>query len=341
MRPVRGRPFTVCGWPLVVLGLALVLPGAAHAQGDVEALYAACSEDASDTVAGRCADAALTMEALMGGVGLLMSAGSALPASPSTAGRRLATQPRVVVDAGLAWSTVRHPDLSSPLNVGGPPDRRSFLYGAKLSVVVGVFEGFSPVSGVGGFLSLDGIGGAQLLQVDGLDGATESVGSWGGGVRLGLFRESFSLPGVTLSATYHRAGEIEYGNTGANGGTVGMRLRARSLRAVVGKDLLAVGISAGAGWDEYTASARITARGSLELPSAPPELEERAAGPVDSVVRKRYVFGGANLTWLVAQLAGEVAWVWESSSAPSIEGSGPYRPGEMELLGAVTVRITY
>jgi hypothetical protein len=149
-------------------------------------------------------------------------------------------------------------------------------------------------------------------------------------------RESFSLPGLTLSVMHHRAGDFMVGATGESGALVELGPRVTSVRAIVGKDLLTAGLSAGVGWDRYGGSDRIRAR----VPAGT-GFEEGRGGPVDAIVRKRYLFLGANFTWLVTQAAGELAWVWGTSPEPGIEGSGGYRPGGTELQGALTFRITY
>ncbi len=319
--------------PAGIVALLLLATGDALAQTGVEALYLGCGAGASSETRARCGDAALTLQALHGGLGLLASAGGVLPASPSTVGRRLAEQPRIVFDGGAVWASFRHPDLAAAPQDRGIPDRRALLVGGRLTTVVGIFEGFAPIPAAGGVLALDGVGTAQLLRLPRSDGFNGSVAGWGGGVRLGLVRESFSVPGVTLSAMHHRVGTVRFGEgADAPGARVRIDPRVTSLRAVVGKDLLAVGFAGGVGWDRYGGEGRI----EVTAPSG-----DASAGPEGLRLTRRYLFAGVNFTWVVAQAAGELAWGRPASLFEEMEGTGPFRPGAAELQGAVTFRITY
>ncbi len=306
-----------------------VSPIPAAAQSGVEALHAGCVAGVGAEVGARCADAAYTVQALHGGVGALASAGGVIPASPSTAGRRLVQQPRIIVDGGVGWSSFRRPELTQAPGSRGVPERRTLLVGGRLTTVVGIFEGFSPLPTVGGVLAVDGVGTAQLLRLPSSDGYSGSVAGWGGGVRVGVVRESFSLPGITLSAMHHRIGSIEYGGEPAAGGArATLQPRVTSFRAVVGKDLLALGVSGGVGWDRHGGRGRI-------------RVGDAGGSYQDLRLNRRYLFGGVNFTWIVAQAAAELAWGSPTSPFDAAEGTGSYRPGGTELQGAVTFRVTY
>ncbi|MEX2295650.1 MAG: hypothetical protein WD804_04945 [Gemmatimonadota bacterium] len=327
--------------PLAIFFAAV--PGLVHAQTAGERLYTTCAAGAQghQGLAGRCADAALAVEALEAGLGLLMTAGGPVPASPSTAGRRLSTQPRVVVDAGVGWASFRHPDLArAPVN-GALEDRRSFAFGPRVTAAVGLFEGFSPAPGFGGVFAVDAVATAQLLRLPGSGGFSGSVAGWGGGFRVGVMRESFSLPGVTLSAMHYRMGGVRNGIPESSGGEATIGPRATSYRAIVGKDLLTVGVSGGVGWDHYGGNGRIAASAPLNpsLPGSP--AVTGSAGSEELEMRRRYLFLGANFTWVVAQAAAEIVWADSASPAASLEGTGPYRPGERELQGTFSVRVTF
>ncbi len=323
----------------VSLLVGVALAAAAAGQTAADRLWGACIAGApgNELFQQRCGDAALTAQALQSGFGLLMTAGGPIPASPSTAGRRRADQPRIVLDGGMGWVSFRHPDLQGAPSDGRLRDRRAFTVSPRLTGAVGLFEGFSPVPGVGGILAVDAVGTLQYLRLPdsaGFDGGTTG---WGAGVRIGAFRESFSLPGVTLSAMHHRMGRVLYGSLEGAGAQVSLRPRATSIRAIVGKDLLAVGLSGGLGWDRYGGNARIETR----VPAPGGGTLAGSGGPEDLRQSRRYLFLGANFTWVVAQVAAEVVWAGGATPVPEAVGSGPYRPGGRQLQGTLTGRITY
>ena len=301
-------------------------------------MAAECESGSSALLAGLCRDAALALHALHGGVGLLMTAGGALPASPSTAGHRLPGSPRVVVDAGATWSNFAHPDLT-----GAPPaagtEEKSFLVGGRATAVVGVFNGFSPATGVGGVLAVDAVGTVRWIRVPNSPAGPGSTLGWGGGLRVGIFRESFSLPGLTLSAVHERAGALRYGTPERPGAWVEVEPEVTSLRAVLGKDLWPAGLSAGVGWDLYRGAGRI--EGRLGAGSADGAADVSSTGRRDLSLERRYLFAGVNYTWVVTQIAADLSWAPGAVPVPRLEGTGSFRPEERALQGALTFRLIY
>ena len=323
---------------VLVMAVSLLGPEPVTAQTTVERLWSECAEGEVARLGALCADAALALQALHGGVGLQMTAGGALPASPSTAGHRMEGSPRIVIDVGGTWATFSHPDLSSSGAQSAISDDRSFLVGARLTTVVGIFDGFSPRPALGGVLAVDAVGSLQLIRAPASPGSPGSAVGWGGGVRVGVFRESFSLPGVTVSGLYHGAGELQFGTIEETGALAVLKPSVTSVRTIVGKDLWPLGLSAGVGWDRYRGDGRIEAR--LSAPSAPGPISART-GPRQLSMNRRYLFWGGNFTWLITQIAVEVTWAREGSPIADLEGTGPFRPGGAELQGALTFRVIY
>ena len=269
----------------------------------------------------------------------MMTAGGPLPAGPSTAGHRMQGSPRIIVDLGATWATFRHPDLSQSGVESGSAETRSFLAGARLTGVAGIFDGFSLRPGVGGVLAMDAVGHLTWVRVPGSPVPHGSRVGWGGGVRLGLFRESFSLPGVTLSGVFQRAGELQFGTEQRTGALAVLEPSVTSVRVIVGKDLWPIGLSAGMGWDRYRGKGRIAVRRVQGL--AATDLVGTGAGPGELSMNRQYLFGGVNLTWVVTQIAAEVTWAREGSPIAELAGTGPFRPGGTELQGALTFRVIY
>lgn len=320
-----------------VMASGLWNSGHAGAQEPINRIVAQCTGNAVPALTGLCRDGALALQALHGGLGLLMTSGGALPASPSTAGHRLPGSPRVVLDLGATWSSFAHPDLAYP-GSGAASEARSFLLGGRATTVLGVFDGFSPIPTMGGVLAVDALATLQWVRVPDSPATSGAALGWGGGFRVGVFRESFSLPGLTLSATHVRAGALRFGTEEAPGALAEVEPMVTSFRAIAGKDLWPVGLSVGLGWDHYRGTGRIEARLPHESPAAGLEASTRSH---DLSMDRRYLFAGMNYTWVVTQIAAEVTWAREARPIARLEGTGPFRPGGRELQGALTFRLLY
>jgi hypothetical protein len=296
---------------------------------------------------------------LQGTLGLLAGAGGPVPASPSTAGQRLQGSPRWVLDAGFGVVRGNLPATTPEERAEGGP--RELLLAPRLSVVAGVFEGVSPAPTVGGIGALDLVAEARWLPVPAPSTLEGGTLAWGVGARLGLIRESFTLPGVTLVGMYRGTGRLERRGPTESGelrtgpsssdplapfvarGDMSVAPRVTSLRAVVGKDLLQVGVSAGVQQDWIRGDAETTTRfvwsdDPAALDGAPGTRERRGV-PVDRTTW----FVGVNRTWVVAQVTAELGW----SPRPDPPGGPEWAPVREEALarsafsGAVSFRITY
>jgi hypothetical protein len=319
----------------VALFLAMALlwagaPGTGVAQAQSPgALAEACQAGAAPR-AERCALVAATAHALQGGLGLLLGAGGPFPASPSTAGQRLHGSPRYLFDAGMGLASFTHPDLAS----SGAPERRRTAVAPRLSVGVGVFEGVSPAPTIGGLGALDLVGELRLLPVPTFDGLDGRSWAWGVGARIGVVRESFSLPGITLSAMHRRSGALDYRSVTQASAGVTVAPRVTSFRAVVGKDLMELGVSGGIQRDRIRGDATVhaTAAGDPGGGSG----TGRGSLPVDRTTW----FVGVNRTWVVSQVALELGWSPAPDSPrgiPAVIYDGPAGG----VAGALTFRVLY
>lgn len=325
-----GRLLRGGGLSTLVLFLVFAPAGEARAQSDPGRLALECAGQSGGVIAELCGQSALAAHALQGGVGLLIAGGGAVPVSPSTAGHRMEGSPRIVVDGGLNLGRLRHADLN---HAGAEPrETTTAALMGRLTATAGIFEGFSLAPTVGGVGSLDGVVTLRFVRLPSGDGFSGTTTSLGAGARLGLLRESFSLPGVTLTALHHRPGTIRYGNLEETGRRMVLEPRVTSTRLEIGKDMLAAGVTGGAGLDRMSGRARISVASDGETGSSTP----RELGQT-----RRYLFAGVNYTWLVTQITGEVTW------SPGRDLADPFWPREAvsvdpsNLQLALTFRVIY
>lgn len=272
-----------------------------------------------------CLASVLGTEAVIGGTGTAFSLGSEFPGSASTLGRRYETTPRVATSLRLGLT-----DLSYPAVGVGEASSSSWVPSIQGSAAVGVFDGFRPRPTVGGVLSVDlmAVGGwAFLPSGDGFDGA---VGSFGYGLRLGLIRESFSLPGITLSLVRRHAGSLlwEGGPNVAPGQLDLDGVTTTSVRATIGREFRALGIQAGFGWDDASADGSFVPDAGVPVPFE------------DFDTRRTLFFGGVTATWLIVQFHGELGYAGGYDGVAGAS-SADFDPSAGSLVGSLTLRVLF
>ncbi len=312
----------------LLVGMMLAAAPAGVGAQDVERLSSRCSEAGASVV--RCAELAVTARSLQGHVGLMSGLGSEVAGSAGTLGRRLGTTPRIAVEARAAFARLGLPDLADP---GSEPSREATFVVPSLrgGVTAGVFDGFQLLPTVGGFLSLDLLAHGSVVFLptgEGFDGKETGLTL---GARFGLLRESFTLPGVSVSVSRRMLGEVGYGTAeGTGGGAVTVHPNVTAIRATVGKDLLAIGVLAGMGWDRYSGSATIVAA----TDGSPVSVQE---GSFKS--SRTLWFAGAAMNFLVLQLSAEAGWAHGFGVATEYRGA-PFDPTGGNFYGSVAFRLT-
>jgi hypothetical protein len=298
-------------------------PSVLTAQNDVQALAARCRGSNAQLEA-ICREAAVAAQAGHAGVGLLAAGGAPVPGAASTIGRRFGGTPRFALSLRGNTARIPAPDVEE----GSPSSgESSFGFGAHASITAGLLDGFSLAPTVGGVLSLDLFAGAGVLLLPDDVGFQGNTSTWGFGASVGLLRESFTLPGVTLSLARRSVGDVQLGDR-AGGDRVQVELdpTVTSVRGVVGKDLLAVGVIAGMGWDEYASDVSIMVAG----PGA-------AAAELES--SRMLYFGGVSFNFLLLQLSAEGGWAGGFDAVPGRPAAG-YDPGDGSLFLSLAGRLT-
>jgi hypothetical protein len=323
---MRERSARAAGAALALL-LGLAGPGTVTAQKTAAAMAAECAGVEAVLLHAFCTDGALALAAARAGVGLALTQGSPVPGSASTLGRRMASSPRLAFSlrGGLARAPFADPNQ-------GPRARRLWPASIEGQITVGLLEGWSLLPTVGGFLSLDLIGllGLARLSGNGFAGSAEEVGY---GARVGIFRESFTLPGVSASIARRHAAEVVWGAPTEHGASFSFRPTVTSVRATAAKDLLAIGVLGGWGWDRYGGPSELVAnRFDLAI------NRTGQASSDDFHTDRQLVFLGLSYTLLVFQLSAEGGWA-KGWSGPA--GTRGWDPGSGSFFGSAAARLTY
>ncbi len=331
-RPRRIR--WTAGLAILTAGLALQ-PAPARAQDSVSGLAAECGGQ-SAALEAWCTEVGLAFQAAQGGLGRLSTGGSVLPGSAGSLGWRLESVPRFSAAGRLQVGRLTLPDVVAEPRTPAP-ERTSTVTTAQLTAGVGVFDGFSPLPTVGGVLAVDLLASGSVALLPGGDGFRDDARTWGVGGRLGLLRESFTLPGVSVSAVRRWSGRTQLGSVDDGGpAEIDFDLGTTSLRATVGKDLLGVGVVAGVGWDRYESD--VTLRARTEPPGGGPVLQGIASADGFETSRT-LVFGGASLNFLILQISAEGGWARGYERLPG-RAAGGYDPGASTPFGSLAFRLT-
>jgi hypothetical protein len=216
-----------------------------------------------------------------------------------------------------------------------PGDDGAYLPSLHFSGNLGVLNGFSPLPTVGGVLALDlNASMHQLFLPDG-HGFQDGVRGWGLGARVGIIRESFSLPGVSVSVARRWTGSASFGEMAAGGPFEGeFDLELTSVRGLIGKDILGVGLMAGGGWDRLSGDGDIRARVS---PTGP----ESMAGTSELTSERLTFFGGGSVTYLILQLSVELGWSRALDPELPLVPEGANFPANKAYFGSLGARVTF
>jgi hypothetical protein len=219
--------------------------------------------------------------------------------------------------------------LPQPGDPAGSQEASAWTPGLQAGAGFGVFDGFQLLPTVGGFLSLDVVGHASFLFLSdgsGFDGRVDVLSL---GARVGLLRESFTLPGVSVSVARRFSGDVRFGDS-ASGDEVEALAdpSVTSLRVTASKDFFAFGLLAGLGWDDFSSDAALRVSNGVGGFAT-------ASGSIEG--RRRLYFGS------VTRQLGILAWItfeggWADGFEPlaGYPGTG-FDPEGRSLFGSVAL----
>ncbi|MEX0892896.1 MAG: hypothetical protein WEB88_12085 [Gemmatimonadota bacterium] len=323
------RTYSIVGLAALALIAAGTAPVAAQEGHWSEGCYGAL------TPRDYCIRVVEAVEILQPRLGMAMTGGNPVQGTASTLGLRLGTLPRIGL--GLRATAVRT-ELPPIGEIGASQELNFFLPAIAADASVGVFSGFSLAPTLGGVGALDLLGSVALVPVPEREGfADTSPASWSVGARLGILNESFTVPGVSVSGSYRRMGDMAYGDATFEDEDAYFALTdasVLSLRAAVGKRLLMLGATAGVGWDRSSGSVdmRVSNGGAGSV------LPAQRLQNEDLQTDRLTYFGNLSMTFVILHLVAEAGW---QEGGESFAGAlSPELLEQGSLYGGLSIRLT-
>ena len=334
-------PRRVPGLRFGLLGLALLDilgPRAAKAQ-TLQELVVSC-ESIEPGLASLCLHAGLTVRAAHKAIALAASGGASVPGSASTLGWRMKGSPRIAFSLKGLVARAPFPTLGRD---GRTPAGKahSNLPALHASVTVGLFDGFSPAPTVGGFGSVDLVFSGQWISTPTSVGLTGKELGWGFGARVGILRESFSLPGISLSLVRRDVGSVSlHGEASDEPFNAHSDLSVVSIRGIVGKDIGGLGFFAGAGWDRTDGRTNLSVHGTGGPGSM---MSDGGLGFPNHNLQmdRRLIFAGGSMTFLAFQISLEGGIAEGIDEELPTLGTTGFDPGQRSQFVAAGVRLTF
>lgn len=275
---------------LLLVLMPAILPTSVGAQDDD--LAGACAAVSNP----ECQVAAAAVRTIHPRVGLALWGGNPVPGTASTLGMRLGSVPRFSGSSRVVVLPVELPPL---------PDRsadeasRATAVGLSTQLSVGILQGISPLPTVGGFLALDAVGRASwFLLPDGQGFADDNVLGASLGLRLGLLRESFTMPGLSLTGSYGQSTRFAFGDPAGGGdGFIEGGIGNLNLTAATTKRVGLVSLTAAGSLDRYMTAV------DFRYPGGP-----SAAQTATGITDRWSVLGNVSWTFMILHASLEAGW---------------------------------
>jgi hypothetical protein len=304
-----------------------------------------------------CAIVAQAVDAAQPQLGILMAGGNPILGTASTGGVRLGLIPRVSFTGRVNVVGARLPDIRE-LEGGQAEEFAVPAPAVGANVSVGLTQGFNVAPMIGGFGALDLLGSVSVLPLSLLDDFGDNAFSWGAGARVGLIRESFVTPGVSVSLMYRDLGDVSFGtvcegNLGpsvtaptdpnrrscvddGDFGEIEFGLSNLSARAAISKRLLGLGLTAGVGYDKFDTDADF----AFSTPAVAGTREVFQFSDVAVDNDRWSAFLDASFTVLVASLVGEVGWMQGSDPITGFPEASDFDASEGTWFGSLGFRLS-
>jgi hypothetical protein len=349
---------------------SLLTPAVAAAQsGGENGLAASCATLPVEFTASRdfCYTVAQAVESAQPQVGIAVVGGNVTPGSATSGGLHLGVIPGLSVTGKVNFAMARFPNVVS--TSAGPDhtgEKSIPVPTVQGTAAFGLLPGFDLAPGLGGFGAIDLLGSLTWLPIKASQlhgfGENTATTAYGIGGRVGLLKESFGTPGVSVSLMYHNLGKVSYGNvcettdapTGDAGdgpqtqtgvclgdgdrGEFAFDLEDWSARAQVSKKLLLVGLAAGVGYDRWSSDTDYGFRGSC-LESSACFVRVTNAGLDNS---RWSVFADATVGGILGSLVAEAGWLQGGDPITGFDqATNEFDPKKGTLFGSVGLKLTF
>jgi hypothetical protein len=356
---------------IAVAGAAAALALAAPAGAQEAGVAAPCSRAGVPSGARDvCHSVAQAVASAQPQLGLLLAGGNPTLGSVSSAGLRLPGSPGLSVSGRVNLVPIRLPDLldREALAAGEGVSGERTIAAPALAVTasVNLSRGTDLAPTIGGIGSVDLLGSASWVPLRALDVSSFRLESdefaYGVGARIGVLRESFTLPGASVSVMYRHFNEVGFGSicpvpvtasagtdegyrfssgtcpTSGDPGEFALDLTNWSGRGVIGKQLGRVGIAAGVGFDRFESDVGLGFRAPAGGVAGAAGYIARASD-LDVVSDRWSAFANASFTTLVTTFALEAGWMQGGEPLAGFSG-GEFDPRGGTLFGSFGVRLS-
>ena len=308
---------------------ALAFPAAAAGQSDP------CGPDSS--AESPCVRAAAVLDAAYPQAGILAAGGNPVPGVESTRGITLGIIPRTTASLRVSVARQHLPSLGTP-----GEETSSAATAVRLGTATQLFGGVSagPIGGLG---AIDLLLDAALLPAAGQ--SRDAAAAFGAGARIGIVRETFGTPGVSLTAMYRHVGRQQYGHLcpvpdvacdDSDDVETAFATHDLSGRLTVGKRLGPIGVLGGVGVDRFS-----TSGGRISYIVAPSSEPFRVNEEVDAHDTRWSVFGNLSYGLIVGSLVAEAGYMSGGQSVLVFDGDvGQFEPGKGTPFGSLALRIS-
>jgi hypothetical protein len=240
---------------LLLVALALLSPARGQGQTGDPALLEACESAGlpPDQLA-RCQDVVTSLQLLQPELGMALAGGNPVLGTASPIGTKFRFIPRIFLGGRINFVWAAIPDV---LDYPGDPTaalatREFSVPMPQLDLSVGLFDGWRLGSTLSGLGSVEILGSLGAMILPAGEGFVNDATGLGLGARIGLIRESFTAPGLSLSGEYQWTGRIRHGHVAdGDDAQFSMDLSATSFRLGLSKSFVAIGLALTVGWDHY------------------------------------------------------------------------------------------
>lgn len=294
-RPARRRVGLLAG----AVVLAMAVPRAGSAQSGLEA---SC-RDAAQSATAECLLAVAATRAIQERVGIALWGGNPVPGTASTLGMRIGSTPRVSVSARVGLVPVELPPLLDRRPAASDQSERARITAFAAQATMGIFQGWSPLPTVGGVLSVDVLARLSAARLPGGAGFDDGAAlGWAAGVRVGALRESFTMPGVSLTTSYGRSSSVAFGDPQGQATDGFSRGSISDLNATLAasRRISALRLTAGVAVDRYSSDAVIGYHDQATMSL----VTDRGRVTTD----RRSWFGNVSWTTLIFHGSAELGW---------------------------------